>query len=210
MAPDLPGFGFTVVPSERGYVYTFENLAKTIEAFVDIIGLKRYALHAFITEYDEMIKIPMALYFVRGLSTSIVIGNDFLQPQGACIHLGKTSGQDEDDYSRSKEDIPVSCFAPGKIDRDPSSKRIMESCTIKTEHERLTAASSRAPGTEFSSLTISIYRIEALKVQVALFDTPSATEKETFWIPGSVAASRCLRNNGRGGNMRVERPSFID
>jgi pimeloyl-ACP methyl ester carboxylesterase len=46
-APDLPGFGFTIVPKERGYVYTFDNLAKTIEAFVDAMGLKRYALYIF-------------------------------------------------------------------------------------------------------------------------------------------------------------------
>ena len=31
IAPDLPGFGFTEIPAERGYVYTFEALAKTIE-----------------------------------------------------------------------------------------------------------------------------------------------------------------------------------
>src|ERR1700678_1690352 len=33
IAPDLPGFGFTEVPSERGYKYTFDALAVTIEAF---------------------------------------------------------------------------------------------------------------------------------------------------------------------------------
>ena len=30
IAPDLPGFGFTKVPAERGYTYTFANLAKTV------------------------------------------------------------------------------------------------------------------------------------------------------------------------------------
>jgi pimeloyl-ACP methyl ester carboxylesterase len=47
IAPDLPGFGFTEVPKERGYVYTFDALAKTIEAFVDALGLKQYALYVF-------------------------------------------------------------------------------------------------------------------------------------------------------------------
>jgi pimeloyl-ACP methyl ester carboxylesterase len=47
IAPDLPGFGFTEVPSERGYVYTFDALAKTIEAFVDALGLRQYALYVF-------------------------------------------------------------------------------------------------------------------------------------------------------------------
>jgi pimeloyl-ACP methyl ester carboxylesterase len=47
IAPDLPGFGFTEVPAERKYVYTFDSLAKTIEAFVEALGLKKYALYVF-------------------------------------------------------------------------------------------------------------------------------------------------------------------
>src|SRR5580658_1214951 len=44
IAPDLPGFGFTEVPAERKYTYTFDALARTIEAFTDALNLKRYAL----------------------------------------------------------------------------------------------------------------------------------------------------------------------
>jgi hypothetical protein len=33
IAPDLPGFGFTEVPSERQYSYTFDRLALAIDAF---------------------------------------------------------------------------------------------------------------------------------------------------------------------------------
>lgn len=47
IAPDLPGFGFTEVPAERDYRYTFDNLALTLEAFVDALGLERYALYVF-------------------------------------------------------------------------------------------------------------------------------------------------------------------
>ena len=47
IAPDLPGFGFTEVPAERGYRYTFDNLAKSLEAFVDELGLNRYAMYFF-------------------------------------------------------------------------------------------------------------------------------------------------------------------
>jgi pimeloyl-ACP methyl ester carboxylesterase len=47
IAPDLPGFGFTEVPTERGYVYTFDALARTIEALTDALQLKRYALYVF-------------------------------------------------------------------------------------------------------------------------------------------------------------------
>ncbi len=47
IAPDLPGFGFTEVPTDRGYVYTFDALAKTIEAFTNALELKKYALYVF-------------------------------------------------------------------------------------------------------------------------------------------------------------------
>jgi pimeloyl-ACP methyl ester carboxylesterase len=47
IAPDLPGFGFTEVPAERKYVYSFDGLASTIEAFTQALRLNRYALYVF-------------------------------------------------------------------------------------------------------------------------------------------------------------------
>src|ERR1700761_9731755 len=42
IASDLPGFGFTEVPEERKYVYSFDQLAKTIDAFTKALHLERY------------------------------------------------------------------------------------------------------------------------------------------------------------------------
>ena len=39
IAPDLPGFGFTDVPAERKYAYSFDQLAKTIDAFTSALNL---------------------------------------------------------------------------------------------------------------------------------------------------------------------------
>ena len=47
IAPDLPGFGFTEVPAERNYTYTFDALAATILAFTNALNLTRYALYVF-------------------------------------------------------------------------------------------------------------------------------------------------------------------
>jgi pimeloyl-ACP methyl ester carboxylesterase len=47
IAPDLPGFGFTEVPAERKYTYSFDALALTIEAFTEALKIKRYALYVF-------------------------------------------------------------------------------------------------------------------------------------------------------------------
>ena len=47
IAPDLPGFGFTEVPEQRRYKYSFDALAQTMLAFTEALGLKRYALYVF-------------------------------------------------------------------------------------------------------------------------------------------------------------------
>ena len=47
IAPDLPGFGFTEVPAQRKYIYTFDSLAKTIFAFTNALKLTRYAIYVF-------------------------------------------------------------------------------------------------------------------------------------------------------------------
>ena len=47
IAPDLPGFGFTEVPAERKYTYSFDGLAVTIEAFTQALKINRYALYVF-------------------------------------------------------------------------------------------------------------------------------------------------------------------
>lgn len=47
IAPDLPGFGFTEVPEQRKYTYSFDALALTIAAFTEALKMKRYALYVF-------------------------------------------------------------------------------------------------------------------------------------------------------------------
>jgi len=47
IAPDLPGFGFTEVPAERRYVYSFDGLAATIKAFTEELKISRFAVYVF-------------------------------------------------------------------------------------------------------------------------------------------------------------------
>jgi pimeloyl-ACP methyl ester carboxylesterase len=47
IAPDLPGFGFTEVPTERKYVYSFDQLARTIDLFTRALKLDHYAIYMF-------------------------------------------------------------------------------------------------------------------------------------------------------------------
>ena len=59
VAPDLPGFGFSDSPDRKKFRYTFENLAKTIGAFTDAIGLQRFAIYVF--DYGAPVGFRLAL-----------------------------------------------------------------------------------------------------------------------------------------------------
>src|SRR5262245_1907950 len=60
IAPDLPGFGFTEVPEQRHYKYSFDALADTILAFADALDLKRYALYVFDYGAPTSFRVAMA------------------------------------------------------------------------------------------------------------------------------------------------------
>ncbi|SDS53539.1 alpha/beta fold hydrolase [Bradyrhizobium canariense] len=47
VAPDLPGFGQSDMPSRDKFSYTFAALAGVIERFTEVIGLVRFAIYAF-------------------------------------------------------------------------------------------------------------------------------------------------------------------
>src|SRR5947209_13940102 len=47
VAPDLPGFGQSDMPSRQAFSYTFDNIAHVIERFTEVIGFDRFAVYVF-------------------------------------------------------------------------------------------------------------------------------------------------------------------
>ena len=47
VAPDLPGFGQSDMPSRDDFKYTFDNLAEVIDRFTEALGLERFAIYIF-------------------------------------------------------------------------------------------------------------------------------------------------------------------
>jgi pimeloyl-ACP methyl ester carboxylesterase len=47
VAPDLPGFGQSDMPSRDTFSYSFAKLAEVIERFTEVIGLARFAIYVF-------------------------------------------------------------------------------------------------------------------------------------------------------------------
>ncbi|RNI24709.1 alpha/beta fold hydrolase [Flexivirga caeni] len=59
VAPDYPGFGHSATPDPTDFSYTFDNLAAVVSAFVDTLGLTRYAL--FLQDYGGPVGFRLAV-----------------------------------------------------------------------------------------------------------------------------------------------------
>jgi pimeloyl-ACP methyl ester carboxylesterase len=47
IAPDLPGFGQSDMPARDKFHYTFDNIARVVDRFTEVIGLTRFAIYIF-------------------------------------------------------------------------------------------------------------------------------------------------------------------
>src|ERR1700738_1308611 len=47
VAPDLPGFGQSDMPAREKFSYTFDNIARVIDRFTEVIGLDQFAVYVF-------------------------------------------------------------------------------------------------------------------------------------------------------------------
>ncbi|KAI0407140.1 alpha/beta-hydrolase [Xylaria palmicola] len=82
IAPDLPGFGFTEVPGELHYQYTFANLAATTGSFLDALGITRFAVYVF--DYGAPTGLRLALDRPRSVTAVISQnGNAYREGLGA-------------------------------------------------------------------------------------------------------------------------------
>ena len=58
VAPDLPGFGQSAMPAREAFEYTFDNLARVITRFTEVIGLERFAVYVF--DYGAPVGLRLA------------------------------------------------------------------------------------------------------------------------------------------------------
>ena len=69
VAPDLPGFGQSALLSRETFKYTFDNLADTIDKFIEKIGLKRFAIYIF--DYGAPVGLRIALKHPERISAIV-------------------------------------------------------------------------------------------------------------------------------------------
>jgi pimeloyl-ACP methyl ester carboxylesterase len=87
VAPDYPGFGNSSAPPVEKFEYTFDNLAKVIDAFTEKVGLARYAL--YVQDYGAPVGFRLAVKHPERVTALIIqngnsyaegIANDFWIP----------------------------------------------------------------------------------------------------------------------------------
>jgi pimeloyl-ACP methyl ester carboxylesterase len=87
VAPDYPGYGHSSMPSRDKFTYTFDNLAKVIEAFTEKVGLAKYAL--YVQDYGAPVGYRLAAKHPERISAIVVqngnayeegLDNDFWKP----------------------------------------------------------------------------------------------------------------------------------
>jgi len=59
VAPDLPGFGRSALPGRERFSYSFDNLARVVGRFTEVMGLERFAIYVF--DYGAPVGYRMAL-----------------------------------------------------------------------------------------------------------------------------------------------------
>ena len=69
VAPDLPGFGQSDMPSRDQFKYTFDNLAGVIGRFTEVIGLQRFAIYIF--DYGAPVGLRVAIKHPERISAII-------------------------------------------------------------------------------------------------------------------------------------------
>lgn len=70
IAPDYPGYGQSSMPDHKTFEYSFENLAKTLDWFVEQLGVAKYSM--YVMDYGAPIGYRLALMHPERVQALIV------------------------------------------------------------------------------------------------------------------------------------------
>ncbi|KAL3456528.1 Alpha/Beta hydrolase protein [Aspergillus heterothallicus] len=106
LAPDLPGFGFTTVPAEANFTYTFANLASVVGEFLDVLQITKFAVYIF--DYGAPTGLRLALDRPDAISALISQnGNAYEEGLGAfwdpirAFWVGENTAEERDTLKKA-------------------------------------------------------------------------------------------------------------
>src|SRR6187551_1850997 len=91
IAPDLPGFGFTISPAK--FEHTFAHMAEVVDDFMDAMNVRRYAVYVF--DYGAPVGFRLALKHPDRITAWITQnGNAYEEGLGSGFGLIRQYGRD--------------------------------------------------------------------------------------------------------------------
>jgi pimeloyl-ACP methyl ester carboxylesterase len=79
IAPDLPGFGQSGMPNRGTFSYTFDNVARVIDRFTEVVRLRRFAIYVF--DYGAPTGFRLAMWHPERI-TAIISQNGNAYEEG--------------------------------------------------------------------------------------------------------------------------------
>lgn len=129
IAPDLPGFGFSDAPDHQSFSYTFDNLAATIQGFIDQLGMKRFAIYVF--DYGAPVGFRLAV----------------ANPEKITGIISQNGNAYEDGLSKEWDPIQGYWKDPSKTNRESLRDFVSQKATWFQYHEGVSDLSLIAPET---------------------------------------------------------------
>ncbi|RXZ79612.1 alpha/beta hydrolase [Paenibacillaceae bacterium] len=111
IAPDYPGFGHSSSPDRDNFQYTFDKITEIMEAFINQLGITKYALYVF--DYGAPIGFRIAMRRPENV-TAIISQNGNVYREG----LGKKWAEREEYWrnpTQEKRDSYRTAFVPDTI-----------------------------------------------------------------------------------------------
>jgi pimeloyl-ACP methyl ester carboxylesterase len=101
VAPDYPGFGYSSFPAADQFDYTFDNYARILDRFTEVIGLDRYVL--YLHDYGCPIGLRLALRQPQRVTGIIVQdGNAYDEGLGPAWDTAKAYWRDPTPENRQR------------------------------------------------------------------------------------------------------------
>ena len=79
LAPDLPGFGQSDMPARNQFKYTFDNIARVIDRFTEVVGFDQFAVYVF--DYGAPTGFRLAMWHPERI-TAIISQNGNAYKEG--------------------------------------------------------------------------------------------------------------------------------
>ncbi|WP_027817728.1 alpha/beta fold hydrolase [Paraburkholderia bannensis] len=150
VAPDLPGFGLSAQPPRAQFAYTFDNLAKVIGRFTEVIGLERYALYVFDYGAPTGFRVAMA------------------HPERVSAIISQNGNAYEEGLSEGWNPIQRYWQAPSDANRQ-ALRELLTPASIRWQYEHGVGDTTQISPDGYGLDTLYIARPERDEVQLDLF-----------------------------------------